>query len=62
MIKNIIKNLSNLPGWRTDRKIVVLESDDWGSIRMSSNDSRIKLLKAGLKIIPRIITLEKLKL
>lgn len=50
MIKNIIKNLSNLPGWRTDRKIVVIESDDWGSIRMSSNESRIKLINAGLSL------------
>lgn len=36
------KNLSNLPGWRTGRKLVVIESDDWGSIRMPSlkaNDS-----------------------
>jgi hypothetical protein len=48
MIKNIIKNLSNLPGWRTNRKIVVIESDDWGSIRMSSNESYQSLLKAGL--------------
>ncbi|MCW2120279.1 polysaccharide (de)acetylase [Flavobacterium sp. 7A] len=37
MLKSIIKNLSNLPGWRTDRKIVIIESDDWGSIRMPSN-------------------------
>ena len=35
----IIRNFSNLPGWRTNRQIVVIESDDWGSIRMSSLDS-----------------------
>jgi hypothetical protein len=34
---NILRNLSNLPGWRTTRKLLVLESDDWGSIRMPSN-------------------------
>lgn len=50
MIKNLIKNLSNLPGWRTNRKIVVVESDDWGSIRMSSSNSYNALLKAGLNI------------
>lgn len=43
MIKNLIKNLSNLPGWRTNRKIVVIESDDWGSIRMPSNEVRAHL-------------------
>lgn len=50
MISKLIKNLSNLPGWRTNRKIVVIESDDWGSIRMSSNESYNTLLKAGLAV------------
>jgi hypothetical protein len=44
MIKNLIKNLSNIPGWRTDKKILVIESDDWGSIRMPSNLARETLL------------------
>ncbi|PKG43427.1 hypothetical protein [Psychroflexus sp. MES1-P1E] len=35
--KIILNNLVNIPGWRTNRKIVVIESDDWGSIRMPSN-------------------------
>jgi len=36
-VKQQLKNnLINLPGWRTHRKIVVIESDDWGSIRMPS--------------------------
>ncbi|NTW32234.1 MAG: hypothetical protein HGB12_06370 [Bacteroidetes bacterium] len=30
---------SNIPGWRTDRKILVIESDDWGSIRMPSKET-----------------------
>ena len=29
----ILKNLMLFPGWRTKRKIVVIESDDWGAIR-----------------------------
>ena len=28
------KNIINIPGWKTKRKIVVFESDDWGAIRM----------------------------
>ena len=48
MIKKLIKYASNIPGWRTNRKIVVIESDDWGSIRMPSNDTRDKLLSLGL--------------
>lgn len=49
-MKKIIKNLSNIPGWRTNRKIVVIESDDWGSIRMSSNESYSEMLNAGLAV------------
>jgi len=40
--------LLSIPGWRTTRKIVVIESDDWGSIRMPSNAAFEKLTKAGL--------------
>ena len=36
MIKTLKKHLTNLPGWRTNRKIIVFESDDWGMIRTSS--------------------------
>jgi hypothetical protein len=36
-IKETIEtHLYNLPGWRTSRKLVVIESDDWGSIRIPS--------------------------
>ena len=40
----------NLGGWRTDRKIVVIESDDWGSIRMPSREVYKKFLKAGYRV------------
>ena len=43
IIKSLLKNLSNIPGWKTNRKIVVIESDDWGSIRMPSRKARKKL-------------------
>jgi len=48
--KNLSRNISNLPGWRTNRKIVVIESDDWGSIRMSSLDAFQNLLKANIPV------------
>ncbi len=36
---NKFKNFySNFGGWTTNRKIVVIESDDWGSIRMPSKE------------------------
>ena len=40
----------NLRGWRTNRKIVVFESDDWGSIRMPSREVYEKCLKAGYPV------------
>ncbi len=43
-------NASNITGWRTNRHIVLIESDDWGSIRMSSVQSFDKLKKAGMPI------------
>lgn len=48
--KSIISHLQNLPGWRTRRRIVVIESDDWGSIRMPSREVYDKLLKEGYKV------------
>ncbi len=40
----------NIPGWRTNRKIVVFESDDWGSIRMPSRKVYKHLLKNGIPV------------
>jgi len=44
------RNLINIPGWRTRRKIVVFESDDWGSIRMPSKDTFNECLKKGYRV------------
>lgn len=46
----IIVNLSNVKGWRTKRHIVVIESDDWGSVRMSSLESFKRLKNAGIPV------------
>lgn len=43
-------NILNLPGWRTSRKMVVIESDDWGSIRMPSKDVYSKFISRGFDI------------
>ncbi len=37
-------------GWRTKRKILVFESDDWGSVRMPSNEVYDSLSKKGIKL------------
>lgn len=50
-IKNkIASNAANIPGWKTKRRIVVIESDDWGTIRMASKESYQRLLKKGYPV------------
>lgn len=51
MIKSILSSLDiNLKSWKTKRKIVVFESDDWGSIRMPSRLVYEKALSAGYRV------------
>jgi hypothetical protein len=42
--------IPNLSGWRTRRKLVVLESDDWGSVRMPSKRAFDALKAAGVRV------------
>lgn len=37
-------------GWKTDRKIVIIESDDWGGIRMPDRETYEKCLKTGIRV------------
>lgn len=43
-------NLLNVPGWRTRRHILVIESDDWGSIRMPSKAVYDAFLAKGIAV------------
>ena len=47
---SILKSLSNIPGWRTKRKIVVIESDDWGSLRSPSGNGLKQMQDLGLPL------------
>jgi hypothetical protein len=47
----VLKNLLNIPGWSTKRKLIVIESDDWGSIRMPSINSFTNLTNAGIDLL-----------
>ncbi|MFM7683900.1 MAG: hypothetical protein ACKO7P_14335 [Bacteroidota bacterium] len=50
-LKNFASSISvNLGGKRINRKIVVIESDDWGSIRMPSSEVCENLIKAGIPL------------
>jgi hypothetical protein len=46
----LLRHLSNIPGWRTPRKILVIESDDWGSVRMPSLAVFHHLQNAGINV------------
>lgn len=46
----LAKNYVNYRGWSTKRKIVVIESDDWGSIRMPSKEVFNDLLAQGIPV------------
>jgi len=50
MIEELKAHISNIRGFRTNRKIVIFESDDWGSIRMPSRQVYQDLLKRGIKV------------
>ena len=48
VLNTIKRHVKNIPGWRTDRKIVVIESDDWGAVRMSSRKALQKIAEEGI--------------
>lgn len=41
---------TNMRGWRTRRKLLVIQSDDWGAIRMPGPVAYEQLLKAGIRV------------
>lgn len=44
------KELYNMFGWRTKRHLVVIESDDWGTIRMPSREIYDEFLRRGIRV------------
>lgn len=48
--KQIWQNLISIPGWRTKRRIIVIESDDWGSNRMPTKQVYHQLLKVDIQV------------
>lgn len=46
---NVKGHLVNAKGWRTERKIIVVESDDWGAVRLPEARLLKKLKNWGIK-------------
>ena len=49
-MKNIIKKITAKMGYQTDKKQILLLSDDWGSVRIKSTQDQEALVKKGLII------------
>jgi len=50
LLRKALTYSSNIAGWKTNRKIIVLESDDWGSIRMPSLSAFNRLKEVGIPV------------
>ncbi len=50
MLEKIKLNYSNFRSKRIKDKLIVFESDDWGSIRMPSTNAFNKLIKYGIRV------------
>jgi hypothetical protein len=50
IISKLVENIKNIPGWRTKRKLLVIESDDWGSTRMPNKRAYQKLISEGIQV------------
>lgn len=48
--RNISRFISNIPGWMTTKKIVVIESDDWGSARFPNIETVEAFKQAGYDV------------
>ncbi|MEN9304711.1 MAG: hypothetical protein RL264_3140 [Bacteroidota bacterium] len=48
--EKITKNFINLTGWKTNQKYLIIESDDWGTIRMPSFGVYQELIKKGIPV------------
>lgn len=44
------KELYNMFGWRTKHHLVVIESDDWGTIRMPSREVYDEFMRRGIRV------------
>lgn len=50
MLTKIRKVASNVLGWRTNRKLIVIESDDWGSVRTRDKEALQFLSKKNFDV------------
>lgn len=49
-VKTFLERLYNYLGWKSSRKLLVITSDDWGSVRIASSKNRKNLENAGFEM------------
>ena len=50
LLNKFKKTITNISGWKTNRKIIVIESDDWGSIRMPNKNVMKQFISQGYNL------------
>jgi hypothetical protein len=53
MKTRLFNHLKNIPGWRTNRKVILFAVDDYGNVRLHSKAARENLDKANLSVDSR---------
>lgn len=53
-VDNVLQSLKNAPGWKSSRKLVIIECDDWGGINMPSIAVYERLQAAGVNVGRRV--------
>ncbi len=61
MKQAFLDNLKNIPGWKSDRKILVISVDDYGNVRLDSKKARKSMDEAGLKVLSRFDAFDTLE-
>jgi hypothetical protein len=60
-IKNTLANhLKNIPGWKSNRKLLAFAVDDYGNIRLSISHAKEKLKQKGVNLTGRFDHLDAL--
>lgn len=60
-MKHILKKIVAKMGYQTDKKQILLLSDDWGSVRIKSKEDQADLIKKGYKVASRFDQFDSLE-
>ena len=60
-MKSLLKKMITQLGYQTDKKQILLLSDDWGSVRIKSKEDQADLIKKGFKVASRFDQFDSLE-